>query len=84
VIIEKRDTSLQYSETSPFVLVRFTALRHRRCCRGGAAGTLLSRSATPQWASFPQALHRVACVISVMLHGRRNYNPHSRARHPAV
>jgi hypothetical protein len=41
-------------------------------------------SAAPQWASFPQALHRIACVISVMLHGRRNYNPHSRARHPAV
>jgi len=35
-------------------------------------------------ASFPQALHRIAYVISLMLHGRRDYNPHSRARHPAV
>jgi hypothetical protein len=61
-----------------------SVLRHRQGRRGRAAGTRLSCSAVPQWASFSQALHRIACVISLMLHGRRNYNPHSRARHPAV
>jgi len=35
-------------------------------------------------ASLPQALHGIAYVLSLTLHGRSDHNPHNRARHPAV
>ena len=84
MIKEKRDASLQHSETGPLVLVRFT----------GPATSPRSFSLCRVRLKFlpyrvgsgviPQALHRIAYVISLMLHGRRDYNPHSHARHPAV
>jgi hypothetical protein len=68
VIKEKHDASLQHSETGPLVLVRFTGPATSpllfSLCR---AGPQVPTPIASELASFPQALHRIAYLISLML-----------------
>jgi hypothetical protein len=69
-IIETCDARFQHHATGSLVLGRLTALRHRRCGRSRAASALeFAAPVARQLASFLEALHRIACVISILLHG---------------
>jgi hypothetical protein len=81
---DHRDALLRHGETGALVLVRLMNLRHQRWCRGSAASALeVPVQSRRNW-RHSLKLHGIADVIGATLQGRRDYNPHSRARHPAA
>jgi hypothetical protein len=84
VITKKRDLSLQHSETDPLVRGRLINLQHQRCCHGSAASALEFPVQSRRNWRHSLKLHSIANVIGLTLQGRRDYNPHNSARHPAA